>query len=106
MTAPLKVPLVVEPNAAPVLGALNRMHVDIGSMAATKLDKRAPADMRMLVVAVADDAGVAMLGADLRRELAHESRALALTNRVMVLAGALDTRIVVFLDIAALDATP
>jgi hypothetical protein len=104
MTAPLKVRLVMEDDALSVVAALERIHVDVGSVSATKLDKRAPADMRLMVVAVTDDAGVAMLGADLRRELADDPKALALTNRVMVLPSELDTRLVVFLDIAAINA--
>ena len=103
MTTPLEVLIHVEPDADPVVDALRRIGVNLGSSAATKVDPRAPPDMRLLTVAVADPAGVIDLGVALRHQLAAHPKALALSNRVLAERGPLGTVILRFLDIAAVE---
>jgi hypothetical protein len=93
----------VEPAAGPVLDALIRLHRDIGSVDARKVRAEAPAGARLLCVNLVDFEAVAQLGAELRRELADHPEALALTDRCMVVPLPVETCLVVFLDIAALD---
>jgi hypothetical protein len=106
MNGPLQVRIVVEPDADPVIDALRRLGIDVGSSAAAILDPRAPPDMRLLTVSVVNTAAVIDLGVALRHELADHPKALALTNRVLSLRGPLDTVVLAFLDIAAIEWKP
>jgi hypothetical protein len=99
----LQVAISVEPAAEPVLAVLKRLHLDIGSVDARKLRFDAPAGARLLCVNLIDDDAVARLGAELRRELAGQPKALALTDRCFIFPLPLDTCLLVFLDIVALD---
>jgi hypothetical protein len=96
----------VEPAAAPVLAALRRLSHDVGSVSAHNVRADAPAGARLLCVSLINGAAILQLGAALRRELAGEPEALALTDRCMIVPLPLDTRLLVFLDIAALDLGP
>jgi hypothetical protein len=104
MTAPLKVRVGVLPEAEPVLDALRRLAVDIGSVQASRFLPDAPPDARFLCVAIADAQGVIDFAAALRRELAANPAALALTNKCLMDRGPLDTRLLAFLDIVAIEA--
>jgi hypothetical protein len=98
MAERLQILVQVEPEAIPVVEALQRLSVNIGSVAADKLDANAPPDARLLCVSVADRAEVDRLAVNLRRELA-DHRLLA----CLALPMPLGTWLVVFTDIAALD---
>jgi hypothetical protein len=108
MSAPLKVRVGVSPEAQPVLEALGRLAVDIGSVAASRFFPPGllPSWARFLCVAVADERGVIDLAAALRRELRGNDAALALCNKCLVHHLPLDARLMVFLDIPAIDAPP
>jgi hypothetical protein len=82
--------------------ALARLSHDIGSVAAEKIDPlAAPDGARFMTVALVDAAQIGVLAEDLRRELAGDRLALALTDRVLVMPLPLDACLLVFLDIAA-----
>lgn len=101
MASPLKVRLRVEEPAWPVLGFLRRHGYDVGSVSADRFYRKAPPDQRYLCVALTDaDALVAMIA---RMQLEFTAELVALTNRVILIDGALGTKIVVFLDIAAIE---
>jgi hypothetical protein len=106
MTAPIKVRIGVQPEAQPVVDALCRLHVDIGSIHARKFfpSARMPEWARFMCVAVADEDGVLELAGKLRRELAGNDAALRLCNKVLLDKLPLDTVLMVFLDIAAIEA--
>jgi len=106
MPAPLKVRVGVTPEAQPIIDALGRLAVDIGSVAASRFFPPGllPEWARFLCVAVADERGVIDLGVGLRRELRGNDAALALCNKVLVDKLPLDARLMVFLDIPAIDA--
>jgi hypothetical protein len=106
MAAPLKVRVGVTPEAQPVVDALGRLHVDIGSVAASRFfpPDLLPEWARFLCVAVADERGVIDLAANLRRELRGDDAALLLSNKCLIEKLPLDARLVVFLDIPAIDA--
>jgi hypothetical protein len=99
---PTQVLIKLLPEAEPVLRALRRIGRDVGSVSANRIVDTMPADARFVMVVAVDDGDVAVLGADLRRELADDPDALALTNRCFVLPQELDMRLVVFLDLVAL----
>jgi hypothetical protein len=102
--SPLRVPVYVQPGAAPVVRALARLHLDLGSVAADKLGGDGTPGHRYLCVALVDLHALQQLGHDLRRELADDPVALQLTDRVAVVPLALDTLCVAFLDIFAVEA--
>jgi len=102
MVAPLKVLVRYLPEAAPVVAALARLHVDVGSVNAAKLYADAPADMRLLCVAVADAAGVDELAADLARELTDDAAARELVKRVHIVSAPLGAFMIVFPDLVGL----
>lgn len=102
----LKVLVAVEPAAQPVVDALIRLHRDIGSVDARRVRADAPAGARLLCVNLVSFEALLQLGVELRRELTGQPEALALTDRCMLLPLPLETCLVVFLDIAALDVGP
>jgi hypothetical protein len=102
--APLRVPVIVDGPRMAVLATLVRLGHDVGSVDARKVDPEAAAHQRLFCVALVDDAAIATLGEDLRRELVDDDTALALTDRCMVLPLPLDARLVVFLDMPTLAA--
>lgn len=104
--APLLVLVKVEPAAQPVVDALERLNVNIGSVAAAKLYVNAPSDARLLCVALADDLAVARFAADLRDELADNPAARELCGNAKIVPLQLDARLIVFTDIAALEMLP
>lgn len=99
---PLKILLAVEPDAGPVVDFLRSRSYDIGSLAARHVADNAPDDARCLCVGLADAQAVDDLAATIAAELDDE-RARALVKRVVVQPGPLDTYVVVFVDIAALE---
>lgn len=106
MAAPLKVRIGVSPEAQPVIEALGRLSIDVGSVNAHSLfpDMPVPAETRFFCVAVSDERGVIDLAAALRRELRGDDAALALCNKCLIEKLPLDARLVVFLDIVAIEA--
>lgn len=104
MTAPLKVYIGVSPEAQPVIEALYRLSLDVGSVKGDRFFPALPPEVRFLCVAVSDAHGVIDLGANLRRELRGNDAALALSNKCLVDRLPLDARLIVFLDIVALEA--
>jgi len=101
---PLRIPVYVQPGAAPVVRALARLHLNLGSVAADKLEGEGAPGHRYLCVALADLHQLDRLGAGLRDELADDPDALRLTDRVAVVPLPLGTLCVAFLDIFAVEA--
>lgn len=101
---PLKVPLAVDIDGAPVLDALTRLHHDIGSIRASHLDPEAPPDVRLLCVALADEGAVHKLRIDLGRELRDKDETTKqLASRVAMVPLPLDAWLVIFRDILAVE---
>lgn len=98
---PPKVRIAVLDEAQPVMDFLAAHRLDIGSLNADRLDPRAPPDMRLLCVALVDDDALRELILTMQRELSDS--ALGLTNRVALLPLPLDTLLLVFLDIVAIE---
>lgn len=99
---PLRVRVAVLDEAQPVLDALARLHIDVGSVNADRYWSNAPDGMRLLCFATAEP--LDHVACALRHELADDPAALALTNRVFAVRGPLDTTLVAFLDIPAIAA--
>jgi hypothetical protein len=103
VSAPLQVPVAVLEEARPVLDALARLHIDVGSVTADRLYPDAPPDMRLLCVAWGEP--LDHLACALRHELLDDPAALALTNRVAILPLPLDNWLVIFPEIVAIETT-
>jgi len=103
---PLKVPIFVLDEAQPVLDFLREHHLDVGSINADRLDAQLAADMRLLCVMLADHDALADLSYRMQRAWLAEPELVALTNRCVVLPMPLDTLLLIFLDIVAIEAAP
>jgi len=98
-----KVLIGVLDEARPVLDFLKEHHHDIGSINADRLDARAPPDMRLLCVALADQSALLDLIVQMQMAWLPDDAAIKLTDRVAILPLPLDTLLVVFLDIVAIE---
>lgn len=97
-----KIRVAVLEEARPIIDFLAARRHDIGSVNATLLDASAPADLRLLCVAVADWAEVAALAERMREELPEAAKPLV--TRVGFLPLPLDAVAVVFLNIVTVEA--
>jgi hypothetical protein len=102
MTA-LQVRIAVEPDAGPLLDALQRLHVDIGSVNGNRLYPNAPDDMRLLAVHVVDLPALDKFRLDLSLELLDKPAAAALASRVAIVPLDLDTFLIIFRDVMAIE---
>lgn len=102
--SPPKVRIAVLPEADPVIDFLREHHLDIGSVNANRFDPRAPADMRLLCVSLVDDDALADLSFRMQQAWLTKPELVALTNRCVLQRLPLDTLLVVFLDIVAIEA--
>jgi len=104
MTIPLKVRIAVLEEAQGVVDFLSEHHFDIGSLNADRIIADAPAGMRLLCVALVDHDALADLSFQMQRAWLTEPALVQLTNRVAVLPTPLDTLLLIFLDIVAVEA--
>jgi hypothetical protein len=103
VTVPLKVLIKVDENAQPVIDFLRSHGHDIGSVNADRLYHDAPSDMRFLCVGCADRGAVVWMAQAMRVAFNGKPRLIELTNRVACLPGPMETVVVVFLEIAAVE---
>lgn len=101
MAHPLKINVRFLPECDPVIDALQALHVDIGSCAASYLDPSAPAGARMMCVVMVDAQAVDNLAAQLADAL-KGTPAAQLAKRARVVPTPFGTYMVAFLDIIGL----
>jgi hypothetical protein len=96
----MPIPVAVLNEAQPVLDALQRLHIDVGSIKRNRVEPDAPPEWRCLCIATAEP--VDHIASALRNELAGQPEALALTDNVAALSMPLGTTLIIFLDVVAL----
>lgn len=104
MSAPLKVRVGVLPEAEGVVAFLAENGFDVGSISADRLDPAAPSGLRYLVVALADRDSLADLSFRMQRAWFNRPDLVKLTDNVAVIDTPLDTLLVIFLDVPAIEA--
>lgn len=104
MTGPLKIRVAVLPEAQPVLDALMRLHVDIGTMRAKLIFPDAPPDIRLIAVALVDEAALHQFRLDLSLELVDKPEAAVLASRIALITAPLESFLVIFRDVIAIEA--
>lgn len=102
--APPKVRVAVLKEAQGVVEFLSEHHFDIGSINADLLIADAPADMRLLCVPLVDHDALADLSFRMQQAWLTEPELVKLTNRVAVVPTPVDTLLLIFVDIVALEA--
>ena len=76
--------------------------LEIGAMHAHQVNAIAPGDQCMLCVTLTDNAALVKFRKQIRAAFVDQPRVIALCDRVMVFPGEMDTRVVVFPEIATL----
>jgi hypothetical protein len=103
MSAPLQVPISVHPEAGPVLEFFRSHGHDLGTCKGSWVYHDAPDDMRLIVVNCTDMNAVWAMAAQMRVAFQGRPDLIELTSRVALIDGELDTKLVVFLDIMAIE---
>jgi len=96
-----KVKLSVGIEAQPILEALARLHLDLGTLLASQLFYNAPDDSRVLCVWMPDETAVQQLRVDLGRELADDDDATQQLASHVALITLHDCVLIAFRDIVA-----
>jgi len=96
-----KVKLWVGSDAQPIIDALARLQLDLGTLRAGQLFYNAPDEARLLCVVVGDEAAVQQLRIDLGRELVDEDDATQQLASHVALITLRNGVLVVFRDIVA-----
>lgn len=105
--APLKVEVKVSPDARPVLDALNRLHRDVGSIAARLVFPNIGPehhDMRIICVGCVDQDDVEKLAWDLAKELGDDHASAKLASKVAICEMTMGLYVVAFLELPCLGA--
>jgi hypothetical protein len=99
---PLKIKLAWEPAADPVIAFLQANHYDVGSVSTARIAEGAPPDARSICVGLPDAEAIDELAMKMAREITDPA-ARELCKRVAFWPGPLETWVVAFLDIAAIE---
>ena len=91
----------VEPKAQPLLNFLNEQRLEVGAMHADQVYANAADDQCMLCVTLTDNAALMKFRQRMRAAFIDQPGVIALCDRVMVFPGDMETRVVVFPEVAA-----